>query len=86
MHETSLIKDMLATVRQMREEKKDSPVKKVTVELSEFGSMDEEHFRFHFDEETRGTELQGLGLEIKKVPIGADAKLVSITFGGQETI
>ncbi len=81
MHETSLIKDMLATIAQVRKEHEGAPVKKINVELSDFSGMDEEHFRFHFDEETHGTELEGIGLEIIKVPFGADAKLVSVTFG-----
>jgi Zn finger protein HypA/HybF involved in hydrogenase expression len=81
MHESSLIKDMLATVSQVQKEQQEKRVKKIAVELSEFGALNEEHFRFHFDEETKGTAWQGVGLEIRKVPFGIDAKLVSVTFG-----
>ena len=81
MHETSLIKDMLLVAAQVRKENGGKPVKRLTVELSEFGGMDEGHFRFHYAEEIKGTDWQGVSLEIKKVAFGEEAKLVSVTFG-----
>lgn len=79
MHESSLIKDMLGVVKKVQEDQGCKPVLRITVELSEFGGMDEAHFRFHFDAETKGTAWQDIDLEIKKVPYGEEAKLVSVT-------
>jgi Zn finger protein HypA/HybF involved in hydrogenase expression len=52
----------------------------ITVELPEFGSLNEEHFRFHFQETIKGTSWEKLTLEIVKVPFGIDAKLTHVTF------
>lgn len=81
MHESSLIKNMLKVAEQVRSEQGKKHVRKLTVELSEFGALSEEHFRFHFNEETKGTPWQATALEIKKVRFGIDAKLVSVTLG-----
>jgi Zn finger protein HypA/HybF involved in hydrogenase expression len=81
MHESSLIQNMLKVVKQVQEEQGSKPVRGITVELPEFGGMDEAHFRFHFDAAIQGTAWQDMGLEIKKVPYGIDAKLVSVTLG-----
>lgn len=81
MHESSLIKDMLNAADQVCREQGKKVVRKLTVELPEFGSLSEEHFRFHFDEEIKGTPWQNTALEIKRVRFGADAKLVSVTLG-----
>ncbi len=80
MHETTLIKNMLSVVSKVAQEQGNKQVKKITVELSEFGMMDEEHFRYHFDEEIKTTQWKDIALEIKKVPNGIDARLVSVTF------
>ncbi|HQP92253.1 MAG TPA: hydrogenase/urease maturation nickel metallochaperone HypA [Candidatus Omnitrophota bacterium] len=79
MHETTLIANMLSVVARVRDEQK-KKVKRITVEIPEFGMMSQEHFRYHFEEEIKGTEWEGLLLEIKKVPSGVDARLVGVTF------
>ncbi|MFH1692246.1 MAG: hydrogenase maturation nickel metallochaperone HypA [Candidatus Omnitrophota bacterium] len=80
MHEISLIQNMLKIVEDVARDNGAKPVEAITVELSEFGSLDEGHFRFHFDEATKGTAWQGLKLDIQKVPFGQEAKLVSVRF------
>lgn len=80
MHESGLIKNMLKIVEQVQREHQMRPVEGLTVEIAEFGGLTEEHFRFHFEEETRGTVWEGLILQIKKVPVGEEAKLVSVRF------
>lgn len=82
MHEYTLIKDMLTVIEAVRREHESRPVKKITVELAEFGTMDEEHFIFHFHELCRGTDLENLKIDFKKVPTGVDARLVDVTLGG----
>ncbi len=80
MHELSLIKNMLQIVDDVARDNGSKPVEQITVELSEFGSMDEGHFRFHFEEATKGTVWQNVKLDIKNVPFGEEAKLVSVRF------
>ena len=80
MHESSLITNMLKVVEQVKQDQGGKDVVGITVELPKFGSLDEDHFRFHFKEATKDTPWQGLKLEIKKVPLGVDAKLTHVTF------
>jgi Zn finger protein HypA/HybF involved in hydrogenase expression len=81
MHETSLIKNMLAVVKKAKEERPGYAVIGITVELPAFGSMDEEHFKFHFNEEVKGTQWENLKLELIKVDsFELDPKLTHVTF------
>lgn len=70
---------MLEVIRRMEKENAPKKAVGITVQLPEFGSLDEDHFRFHFEEATRETPWQGLCLEIVKVPFGVDAKLSCVT-------
>lgn len=80
MHESFLIQNMFKIVEDVARDNGSKPVEAITVELSEFGSMDEDHFRFHFDEVIKGTVWQKVKLDIQKVPFGEEAKLVSVRF------
>lgn len=80
MHEASLIKNMLKVIDQVRRDNDARPVSKITIELSRFGTMDEEHFQFHFNEEVRGTDLERVRIDFKKIPFGVEARLVSVQF------
>ena len=79
MHESSMMKNMLATVRRLEKENAPKKVVGITVELPTFGSLNEEHFRFHFKEATKQTPWKGLLLEIVEVSFGIDAKLSHVT-------
>lgn len=70
---------MLKVIDQVRRDNDAKPVAKITIEISRFGTMDEEHFQFHFAEEVKGTDLEKIRIDFKKVPFGADARLVSVT-------
>jgi len=80
MHETGLIKNMLEAVRQVQEEHGGRRIEAITVEMSAFGGWDEEHFREHFRQAVQGTPWQDARLDIKKVMMGPEARLVSVTF------
>ena len=79
MHESSMMKNILATVRHLEKENAPKKVAGITIELPTFGSLSEEHFRFHFKEATKQTPWKGLFLEIVKVPFGIDAKFSHVT-------
>jgi len=80
MHEHSLIKNMLDVVEQVKKDHGNRAVTGITVELPEFGALNEEHFRFHFNEAIKGTDWEGLQLEMVRVPFGVDAKLTHVSF------
>ena len=85
MHESSMIKNILEEAQRAASANGSTAVTKLTVELSEFGGFDEHHFRYHFDAETKGTPWQDVALEIKKIPYGQEARLVSITLSEEGT-
>ena len=74
-----MMKNILGVVRRVEKENAPKKAVGVTVELPTFGSLTEEHFRFHFKEATKQTPWKGLFLEIVKVPFGIDAKLSHVT-------
>ena len=80
MHETGIIKDMLEAINKLRRSHEGRPVRAITVELSKFGGFEEEHFREHFSQATQGTDLAGVDIKIKKVPLGPQARLTRVTF------
>ncbi|GEM_PF-3298601 len=80
MHEHSLIKNMLDVVEQVKKDHGNRDVTGITVELPEFGALNEEHFRFHFNEAVKDTLWEGLQLEIVRVSFGVDAKLTHVSF------
>ena len=79
MHETTLIKRMLDVVERVQKEQPQGVIKGITVELPEFSSMDEEHFRFHFQEAVKDSTWAHLELEIVRVDVGIDPKLTHVT-------
>lgn len=80
MHEYSLIKNMLDVVERVKKDQGNREVTGITVELPEFGALNEEHFRFHFNEAVKNTPWEGLQLEIVRVSFGIDAKLTHVSF------
>jgi Zn finger protein HypA/HybF involved in hydrogenase expression len=80
MHETGVIEKMLEVLRRVQEEHGGRRIEVITVEMSAFGGWNEEHFRQHFQEAVEGTPWQDARLDIKKVMIGPEAKLASVTF------
>ncbi len=78
MHESSFFKGMLDAVARTEQEHGNGTAVRIIVELSEFGGWDEEHFREHFRQATAGGRWDRLGLEIRKVPLGPEARLVSV--------
>ena len=80
MHEHSLIKNMLDVVEQVKKDNGNKEVTGITVELPEFGALNEEHFRFHFNEAVKNTPWEGLQLELVRVKtFGVDAKLTHVS-------
>ncbi len=84
MHEGTVIKDILNLVEKLKLDNANKVVKAITVELSEFGGIGEEHFRFHFEREVKDSNFKDVELFIKKIPFGQDIRLVSVTFGGNK--
>jgi hydrogenase nickel incorporation protein HypA/HybF len=68
MHEIGLIDDIICIINaRLKESKENSKVKKVNVVIGELEHVSLRHFEFHFREATRGTLLENVELNFKKV-------------------
>jgi hydrogenase nickel incorporation protein HypA/HybF len=63
MHEASLVTDMIARLAALRREH--GSLAGVTVRLGALSSISPAHFREHFEHATRGTDLEGIRLEVE---------------------
>ena len=70
---------MIGVIEQTSRENGARPVERIEIELARFGTMDKEHFRFHFKEAVKGTSLEKVKIDFTQVPFGIDARLVSVT-------
>lgn len=79
MHERSLLKNIFQYLD--REERASRRrIKKICLSLSEFGGLNEGHFREHYKNESAGTKWEGLDIEINKRPIGPELEITRLDF------
>lgn len=79
MHETSLLKNIFQYLDQ-EEVISSRKIKKIYITLSEFGGLDEEHFRQHYRDLSAGTKWEALDIEIDKVVCGAELEITKLDF------
>ena len=65
MHETGIVRDLVAKVTEAGREAGAVRVARVDIWLGALSQFAPEHFREHFDEEVRGTIAQGTALGIE---------------------
>jgi Zn finger protein HypA/HybF involved in hydrogenase expression len=79
MHETRLIENIFQYLDQ--EEKTSSRrIRKIYIALSEFGGINEEHFKEQYKKESQGTRWESLEIEIQKVPYGPELEIRQLDF------
>ncbi|MCX5702005.1 MAG: hydrogenase/urease maturation nickel metallochaperone HypA [Candidatus Omnitrophica bacterium] len=79
MHEAHLIENILQYLNQ--EEKQSSKrVRKIYISLSEFGGVNEAHFKEQYKKESAGTKWETLEIEIKKIPYGKELEITQLDF------
>lgn len=65
MHETGLLKGMLQQISTLAEKENVEKIACITVQLGALTQISPEHFREHFDIESKGTVAEGADLIIK---------------------
>jgi hydrogenase nickel incorporation protein HypA/HybF len=65
MHETGIVRDLVRRLEKIAQEGGAERVSGVVVWLGALSQFSPEHFREHFDEEARGTIVEGAVLKIE---------------------
>ena len=69
MHETALMRNLLAIVDRAARDGGGSPVRVIHVRIGEMAGVSEDALRFAFDVMARGTAADGAALEIERIPL-----------------
>lgn len=64
MHEMSLIHDLMRKIQTLAREQSATRVTGVTVRIGALAHISADHFREHFEEESKGTLAEGAQLEV----------------------
>ncbi|MCX5749723.1 MAG: hypothetical protein NTZ10_05725 [Candidatus Saganbacteria bacterium] len=78
MHDSHLFKNLIKYLE--KEESSCGKIKKIFINISEFGSLTKEHFIGHFKEFSKGTKWEGLKIDLKKIPYGPEFELTKIEY------
>ena len=65
MHETGIVRDLVRRLEKIAQDGGAERVSSVVVWLGALSQFSPEHFREHFDEEARGTLVEGAALKIE---------------------
>ena len=85
MHEHSLIRNLVDKVNEIARLEGASRVVSIKVRLGALSHISAPHFREHFDNETLGTVLEGVALEVEEMddphdPMAQEILLESVEF------
>lgn len=76
MHESGVIKEMMAAIKKFMVENKLTSVKRIKVRIGALSSFSPDHFREHFDEAVAGSPIEQAALILETADdIGADDAL-----------
>jgi Zn finger protein HypA/HybF involved in hydrogenase expression len=82
MHDTHLLRNILKYFQE-QEELTSRKIKKAYFSISEFGSLNKEHFLEHYKQLVYGTRFQGLEIAVKTIPFGPELEVTGLEFVGE---
>ena len=82
MHDTHLLKNILRYFED-QEDLTSCKIKKAHLSISEFGSLNKEHFLEHYQQAVCGTRFQGLEIAVNMVPFGPELEITGLEFAGE---
>lgn len=68
MHEVRIIKKLFEDLVQFAQEQKTKKITKVFLRMGEFSEINQDSVRFHFDQNAKGTPVEGAQVEIENSP------------------
>ena len=79
MHDTHILKSIFQYL-ELQEKSSSCKIRKVSISISEFGSLSREHFLEHFKQAALGTKWQELEVEAKLIPFGPELEISGLEF------
>jgi Zn finger protein HypA/HybF involved in hydrogenase expression len=79
MHDTHLLKNILKYFEE-QEDAVSCKIKKAHFSISEFGSLNKEHFFEHYQQAVCGTRFQNLEIAINTIPFGPELEITGLEF------
>ncbi len=79
MHETHLFKNILKYL-EAEEKEASKKIAKIYITLSEFGTINPQHFQEHCRETFSGTKWEDMDIEIDRIPYGPEFNITKIDF------
>jgi len=82
MHDTHLLKNILKYLQE-QEDLTSRKIKKVYFTLSEFGSLNKEHFLEHYQQAVCGSRFEDLEIVVDMVAFGPELEITRLEFAGE---
>lgn len=81
MHEMSITRTLLETVRQEMEKADIKTLRSVRIRVGELTAVEPEALRFCFEASVKGTQFEGASLEIEEPPLKGGCLTCGLVFG-----
>lgn len=82
MHETHLLRNILKYF-ESQERLSSRKIRKAHFSISEFGSLNKEHFLEHYRLATNGSRWQDLKITVDLIPFGPELEITGLEFAGE---
>lgn len=82
MHDTYLLKNILKYLQE-QEDQASRKLRKVRLSISEFGSLNKEHFLQHYQQAVLGTRFEGLEVAVDTISFGPELEITGLEFAGE---
>ena len=79
MHDTHLLKNILKYLED-QENLSSRKIRRIFVSISEFGSLNKEHFLEHYKQSVCGTRWQDLEVVLDVIPFGPELEITGLEF------
>jgi Zn finger protein HypA/HybF involved in hydrogenase expression len=79
MHDTHLLRNIFKYF-ESQEKLSSRKIKRVHFSISEFGSLNKEHFLEHYKQATSGSKWQDIEIAVDSIPFGPELEITGLEF------